>query len=551
MKYIVTVGGVLSGIGKGTAVSSMGVLLKACGLRVVAVKCDPYLSVSSGLLSPYEHGECFVLADGWESDLDLGNYERWLDVQLTGDSNITSGKVFSAVLAAERRGDYLGKTVQMIPHVTDMILTMIDRAATSVPADVCLIEIGGTVGDIESQLYLEAVRQLQQREAAGNVMLVHVSLVPAIGGDHEQKTKPTQHSVKELRSVGLFPDVILCRSEEPLCESTRAKLAMFCQVPSAAVLSVHNVPNIYHVPLLLEEQGLTGIIVGRLGLAKMAATAPDLTAWRNLAESVEQCTEECRIAIVGKYTGLSDSYLSVLKALEHACTHWKRKLTVVWIDASELESPDEVEGVETYTKAWSSLRSADGILVPGGFGDRGVNGKIAAIRYARERGVPFLGICLGLQCAVIEHCRNVLGWKDATSAEFEPNTACPVIMFMPEIDPTQMGGNMRLGAKVSVIRCLPVLEAYESLAQRVYNGATTVTERHRHRYEVNPAYIDSIQCTGLFFTGTDTNGERMEIAERRDHPFFFATQAHPEFQSYPGRPSLPFKAFIAAAAAEK
>jgi CTP synthase len=405
----------------------------------------------------------------------LGNYERFLDVTLTRDHNLTTGKVYSQVINAERRGDYLGKTVQVIPHVTDAIQDWIDRVSHQIvdaqssvangspPPDVCLIEVGGTVGDIESLVFLEALRQFQFRVGPDNFCLVHVSLVPVLGSVGEQKTKPTQHTVKELRSVGLNPDIILCRSAAPLSSSTREKLALFCQVPSEAVLTVHDVPNIYHVPLLLEAQGVVGIISRCLRL--QISQSPALGPWRTLAASVDNATTEVRIALVGKYTGLQDSYLSVIKALQHASIAVGRRLLVDWVDATALEAAAEKSDPEAFAHSWETMRTCNGVLVPGGFGDRGVEGKIAAIKYARENNLPFFGICLGMQCAVIEHARSVLGWAGANSAEFDPKSPHPVVIFMPEINPSQMGGTMRLGARPTLLRNK---EGRTTLAQDLY-----------------------------------------------------------------------------------
>jgi len=542
MKYVIVSGGVLSGLGKGVTASSLGVLLKSAGMRPTAIKIDPYLNTDAGTMSPFEHGEVFVLDDGGEVDLDLGNYERFLDVNLTRDNNLTTGKVYSKVIEAERRGDYLGKTVQVIPHITDSIQDWIEDVAQR-PADdsgevpdVCVIELGGTVGDIESAPFIEALRQFQFRAGPENVCFVHVSLVPVIGVVGEQKTKPTQHTVKELRSLGITPDMLVCRSERPLEEDVRNKLALFCHVPPEAVLSAHDVSNIYRVPLLLEQQGVSQMLADKLGF-ELPSDRPILDSWSQMADRVDNLSEEIHIAMVGKYTGLSDSYLSVIKALQHSSFEVGRKLVIDWIEASDLE-----ESPEQNNDAWGLLKQANGILVPGGFGDRGIEGKILAAGYARENKVPYLGVCLGLQIAVIEFCRSVLGWEDANSTEFNEQTPHPVIVFMPEISKTHLGGTMRLGSRPTMF------QVDECTTRELYSGAAHVDERHRHRYEVNPALIEDIEAKGLKFVGKDDSGQRCEIFELDDHPYFVATQYHPEFKSRPGRPSPPFLGLLRAAA---
>eukprot|EP00500_Bicosoecida_sp_ms1_P005278 CAMPEP_0203821368 /NCGR_PEP_ID=MMETSP0115-20131106/42942_1 /ASSEMBLY_ACC=CAM_ASM_000227 /TAXON_ID=33651 /ORGANISM="Bicosoecid sp, Strain ms1" /LENGTH=558 /DNA_ID=CAMNT_0050730389 /DNA_START=39 /DNA_END=1712 /DNA_ORIENTATION=- len=553
MKYVVVSGGVVSGLGKGISISSLGVLLKASGLRVSSLKIDPYLNVDAGTMSPFEHGEVFVLDDGGEADLDLGNYERFLNVRLSREHNITTGKVYQQVISAERRGDYLGKTVQLIPHITDAIQDWIERVAhvpvdgSGMPPDVCMIEVGGTVGDIESLVFLEALRQFQFRVGRDNIIFFHVSLVPVLGVVGEQKTKPTQHTVKELRSHGINPDVLICRSEHAVSDSTRAKLAQFCHVPPQNVLTVYDVSNIYHVPLIMHEQGAIDIMAAKFKLPISSAGA-DLDAWNALAHRVDIMTDVVKIALVGKYTGLSDSYLSVIKALRHAGVHINRKVQIDWIEASQLESPARDVDSQAWEEAWETLKGADGILVPGGFGDRGVEGKILAVNYARTHKVPFLGVCLGMQCAVIEYARNVLGWEGAHSTEFEKDAPHKVVIFMPEINPVTLGGTMRLGARATQLHERE--DGKTSLVSLVYPGHTRVLERHRHRYEVNPELVDKISAAGLFFSGTDDSGRRMEIVEldRDEHPFFFATQYHPEFLSGPLNPSPPFAGLICAAA---
>lgn len=557
MKYLAVTGGTVSGLGKGITISSIGVVLKSLGLRVTSIKIDPYLNCDAGTMSPFEHGEVFVLHDGGESDLDLGNYERFLKITLTRDHNITTGKVYQKVISKERRGDYLGKTVQVVPHISDAIQDWIEEVAQiSVEgpdgsnkeiADVCLIEVGGTVGDIESMIFLEALRQFQFRVGVDNFCLVHVSLVPVLGSVGEQKTKPTQHAIKELRSVGLSPDVIICRSEKQLEEATKAKIGMFCQVPKNHVLSVHDVSNIYHVPLLLAKQGAASILLSRLQLMERFRE-PDLTTWAEMAHRVDSFARTCTIALVGKYTGLQDSYLSVIKALKHATMKCDYDLKIVWIEASDLEPEMKSSNYEKYKESWESIKQADGILCPGGFGDRGVDGKVLAAKYAREEKKPYLGICLGMQVAVIEYARNVLGWEDADSEEFTPKTLHNVIIFMPEIDPNEMGGTMRCGSRQTILH-LEASNSQQSLASFLYPDHDRIFERHRHRYEVNPAFVEDLQKAGLRFVGRDVKGERMQILELATdvHPFYFATQYHPEFQSYPNDPSPPFYGLILAA----
>ena len=539
MKYVVVSGGVLSGLGKGVTASSIGVLLKSAGLKVTSIKIDPYLNSDAGTMSPFEHGEVFVLDDGGEVDLDLGNYERFLDINLSRDNNLTTGKIYAKVIEAERRGDYLGKTVQVIPHITDAVQDWIEDVASR-PADgsdaspdACIIELGGTVGDIESAPYVEALRQFQFRVGRENVTFVHVSLVPVMGPVGEQKTKPTQHTVKELRGLGITPDILVCRSSAPLNEETREKLAQFCHVKPEAVMSTHDVPNIYHVPLMLQEQGLCDI----LGLDCTKTNL--LQEWKKMAFHLDTLKEEVHIAMVGKYTDLSDAYLSVIKSLQHAAMAVDRKLVIDWIEASHLEADWDAGQHET---AWAALRAADGVLVPGGFGDRGIEGKILAAHYARTEHVPYLGICLGLQIATIEFCRNVLGMTGANSTEFEDNPEHAAVVFMPEISKTHLGGTMRLGSR-------PTLWQSEgSKIRALYGPGDTVDERHRHRYEVNPDLIESIEVAGLKFVGKDESGQRCEIFELEGHPYYVGVQFHPEFKSRPGRPSPPFLGLLQAAA---
>jgi CTP synthase len=546
MKYVVVTGGVLSGLGKGVTASSIGVLLKSAGLRVTSVKIDPYLNVDAGTMSPFEHGEVFVLDDGGEVDLDLGNYERFLDIALTKDNNITTGKVYATVVERERRGDYLGKTVQVIPHITDEIQEWIERVAhqssdgNNGTPDACVIELGGTVGDIESAPFIEALRQFQFRVGRDNICFVHVSLVPVMGPVGEQKTKPTQHTVKELRGLGIIPDILVCRSANPLHDDTRSKLAAFCHVSKEAVVSAHDSSNIYRVPLMFEEQGVSEVLAERFGF-ELVAERPLLVEWKAMADRVDNVEEEIHIAMVGKYTGLSDSYLSVIKALQHSSYAVNRKLVIDWIESADLDDATAASDSEAHAKAWELLRGADGILVPGGFGGRGIEGKIKAAEFARKNLVPYLGVCLGLQVATIEFCRNVLGMEGANSTEFDEDTPHPAVVFMPEISKTHMGGTMRLGTKPT-----PFL-VDDCKMRRLYGGADHVDERHRHRYEVNPELIEQIESAGLRYVGKDETGQRCEIMELDDHPYFVGTQYHPEFKSRPGRPSPPFLGLMKAA----
>jgi CTP synthase len=540
MKYVVVSGGVLSGLGKGVTASSIGVLLKSSGLKITSVKIDPYINSDAGTMSPFEHGEVFVLDDGGEVDLDLGNYERFLDINLGKNNNLTTGKIYSKVIESERRGDYLGKTVQVIPHITDAIQDWIEDVA-HIPADgsgetpdACIIELGGTVGDIESAPYIEALRQFQFRVGRENISFVHVSLVPVMGPVGEQKTKPTQHSVKELRGLGITPDILVCRSTRPMTQETKEKLAAFCHVSADAVMSTHDVPNIYHVPLMLEKQGLCKI------LNVDCNTTDLLSKWREMALNLDTLTEEVSIAMVGKYTDLSDAYLSVIKSLQHAAMAVSRKLNIDWIEASHLEDTWKQQNSKEFDNAWKLMKNADGVLVPGGFGDRGIEGKILAANYARTSKTPYLGICLGLQVATIEFCRNVLNLTGANSTEFEDNPQYPAVIFMPEISKTHLGGTMRLGSR-------PTLwQVDDCKIKTLYGEGESVDERHRHRYEVNPDIIADVEAAGLVFVGKDETGQRCEIFELEGHPYYVGVQFHPEFKSRPGRPSPPFLGLLQA-----
>ena len=520
MKLIFVSGGVISGLGKGITASSIGRLLESRGIRVSAIKVDPYLNVDAGTMNPYEHGEVYVLDDGGEVDLDLGNYERFMDLHLTRDHNITTGKVYRTVIENERRGEYLGKTVQIIPHVTDEIKRRITSVARDSGADVVIVELGGTVGDMESMPFLEAARQLGRdlgREE--NVMFVHTTLVPIMGSVGEEKTKPTQHSVKELMSIGIRPDIIVCRCSEPITDSARAKIAMFCDVPEEAVISTPDARTTYEVPLNLERQGVADLIIDRMRLRPMTSRR-DMSSWEGLVDRIVDPVREIKIALVGKYTSLADSYLSHLEAFTHAGAAKRCKVRTLFVDSDRLTS----EGPENV------LSGVDGIIVPGGFGIRGVEGMLAAARYARENKIPFLGVCLGFQIATIEFCRDVLGLEKANSTEFDPDTPDPVVCIMDEQKGiSEMGATMRLGAQDVVV-------AEGSKAHALY-GSTLISERHRHRYEVNPEYIDRIEAAGWRFTGRSDCGTRMEIGELEGHPYFVASQFHPEFKSRPQRPS--------------
>ncbi len=525
-KFIFVTGGVMSGLGKGITAASTGRLLANAGFDVTAVKIDPYLNVDAGTMNPYQHGEVYVLKDGGEVDLDLGNYERFLDIDMTFDHNITTGKAYQYVIEKERAGDYLGKTVQIIPHITDEIKRRIREAAEG--HDVCLVEVGGTVGDIESMPFLEALRQFATEQDDEDFLLTHVTLVPH-SKNGEQKTKPTQHSVKELRSIGLQPDVLVGRCSDGLEPETKKKIALFCDVPTDAVFSNPDVEDIYHVPLVVEEEGLDDYVMQKLALTEQAAPSDERsTAWRELV--TQETDGSVDIALVGKYA-LEDAYMSIHEALKHAGLEKNVDVNVLWVDSDEMDDDHE-----------ERLKQADGIVVPGGFGSRGTEGKIEAIRYAREHDVPFLGLCLGFQMAVVEYARNVLGLADANSAELSDDTPHPVIDILPEqYEVEDMGGTMRLGAHETEIEA-------GTLAEQVYGG-TSCTERHRHRYEVNPEYFEDFEGEDLVFSGQA--GNRMEILEMEDHPYFFGTQFHPEFRSRPDRASPPFVGLLDAVLDEK
>ncbi len=525
-KFIFVTGGVASGLGKGITTASLGRLFKSRGLKVVLQKLDPYVNVDPGTMNPFEHGEVFVLDDGAETDLDLGHYERFLDQDLHRGSNFTTGAVYGSVLAKERRGDYLGKTVQVIPHITDEIKARVVALADAEQADLQIVEIGGTVGDIESLPFLEAVRQLRNEVGRDRCAFVHVSLMPYIGPSGELKTKPTQHSVKELRALGLQPDAIVCRSDRPIGRHLKEKISLLCDVPIAGVVSTPDAPSIYEVPLMLHKEGLDGLLADHLRIEAPA----DLSEWEALVDRVHAATQPVDIAVVGKYVYLRDAYLSVVEALTHGGLEHGCEVRVHWI------ASDDLGGEATE----SVLASMDGILIPGGFGVRGVEGKIDAVRFAREQRVPFLGICLGLQCAVIEFARNVCDMPGANSSEFDPACTDAVIDLLPEQkDVTDLGASMRLGAQ-------PCFVEPGTRAAAAY-GVDVVEERHRHRWEVNPAYLDRLREAGLIISGSSQKGRLAEIVEIADHPFFVTSQFHPELRSRPTRPHPLFRDFVGSA----
>jgi CTP synthase len=523
-------GGVASSLGKGITAASLGRLLKARGFKVAMQKIDPYLNVDAGTMNPYQHGEVFVTEDGAETDLDLGHYERFVDINLTRKSNVTTGQIYGAVIEKERRGEYLGQTVQVIPHITDEIKRRIHEVAEEWDADVTIVEIGGTVGDIEGLPFLEAARQFKLDVGADHVLYLHVTLIPTVAGG-ELKTKPTQHSVRELRSIGIQPDGLVCRTPMPLTEEMRRKIALFCDTPNDAIFEAVDTDFIYEVPLMLEEQGMAKWVMQRLGLTD---GEPDLTDWRELVRRGRNPVGEVNIAMVGKYVQLRDAYLSVVEALKHGVFAHQVCVRIRWVDAEQLN--DETAPL--------LLNGIDGIVVPGGFGYRGIEGKIVAIKYARENGIPFLGLCLGLQCAVIEFARNVCGLDGANSTEFDEGTRHPVIALMDEQRRVvQKGGTMRLGAYPCFLKPgTKIAEIY---------GTHLVYERHRHRYEVNPRYHEILERHGMVLGGISPDGKLVEAIELSDHPFFIATQFHPEFKSRPNRPHPLFIAFIGAALRQK
>jgi CTP synthase len=528
-KHIFVTGGVASSLGKGLTASSLGRLLKLRGLRVTLQKLDPYINVDPGTMNPFEHGEVFVTDDGGETDLDLGHYERFIDEPLSRNSNATTGSIYQAVLAAERRGDYLGKTVQVIPHITDEIKRRIERVARN-DVDVVITEVGGTVGDIEILPFLEAIRQFRNMVGRDNVCYVHVTLVPFIGPSGEQKTKPTQHSVTELRSRGIQPDVIVCRSEEPLSDDLKRKISNLCDVEPRAVVNAADARNIYELPLVLHDEGFDDFVCDVLRIDER----PDLSSWRRLVDQIDAADRPVRVGLIGKYIDLPDAYLSVVESLKHAGFHLGARVDIEWIQS------EHVEGL----LAAGQLADLDGIVIPGGFGYRGVEGKIAAARYAREEGVPCLGLCLGLQCMTIEFSRNVVGLTGANSTEFEPTTPHPVIdLMLDQRGIEDKGGTMRLGAYYAVL-------ASGSQVAAAY-GEAVVSERHRHRYEFNEQYRNQLEQAGLWCSGTSPDNRLVEFIELPGHPFWVATQAHPEFKSRPDRPHPLFRELVAAALARR
>ena len=531
--YVFITGGVVSSLGKGITSACLGAILEARGLTISMIKLDPYINVDPGTMSPFQHGEVFVTHDGTETDLDLGHYERFVRTARGGrHSNYTTGRIYESVIAKERRGDYLGATVQVIPHITNEIKESVEKGAGD--ADICLVEIGGTVGDIESLPFLEAIRQMGIELGHDRVVYVHLTLVPYIPTSSEIKTKPTQHSVKELRSIGIQPDILVCRSEKPLPSDERKKIALFTNVPEKSVISAYDADDLYKIPAMMHEQGLDGIVARQLGLDLPPA---DLGEWDAVVEAKQNPTAEVDVAMVGKYMDLKDSYISLVEALQHGGIHTRTRVNIHFLESADLEN----EGVEY-------LRDMDGIVVPGGFGDRGIEGKIQAVKFARENGIPYLGICLGMQVAVIEAARNLAGLEGAMSTEFERDTPHPVIGLITEWqdasgdveerdEESAMGGTMRLGAQAVTL-------AEGSLAARSY-GATEIVERHRHRYEVNNNYRDELAKAGLIFSGLSVD-DLVEMVEIEDHPFFLASQFHPEFTSNPRDGHPLFKSFIAA-----
>lgn len=534
-KYIFVTGGVVSSLGKGITAASLGRLLKNRGYKVTIQKFDPYINIDPGTMSPYQHGEVFVTDDGAETDLDLGHYERFVDENLSKASNVTTGKIYQSVINKERKGEYLGSTIQVIPHITNEIKERVMRVGKADNADIVITEIGGTVGDIESLPFLEAIRQVRKDLPNKNdVIYIHVTLVPYISAAEELKTKPTQHSVKELRSIGIQPDIIVCRTVKELSENMKKKIALFCDVEPDAVINNLTADSIYDVPLLMEQEGLDHIALKKLGLADRPV---DLSDWKDMVARIHNAKGVTRIALVGKYVKLHDAYLSVVESLSHAGYAYGTKIDIRWVNSEEIEEnkPDLSE----------VFKDIDGIIVPGGFGYRGIEGKIDAIRYARENKIPFLGLCLGMQCAVIEFARNVCAMKKANSSEFIPDTPYPVIDLMSDQeDVTEKGGTMRLGI-------YPCKLKDGTRARKLYDNKEIIYERHRHRYEVSNELRPILEKAGLVISGTSPDGRLVEIIELKDHPYFEATQAHPEFKSRPNRPHPLFLGFIEAALKER
>lgn len=526
-KYIFVTGGVVSSLGKGITAASLGRLLKNRGLKVTMQKFDPYINVDPGTMSPYQHGEVFVTDDGAETDLDLGHYERFIDINLSKNSNVTSGKIYSSVITKERRGEYLGGTVQVIPHITNEIKDRVFRAGREAHSDVVITEIGGTVGDIESLPFLEAIRQIKSDIGRDNVMYIHVTLIPYLKAAGEVKTKPTQHSVKELRALGIQPHVIVCRTEHTLAPDLKKKIALFCDIDANAVIEARDADTLYDVPLMMREQGLDDIVVNHL---KLVTNPPDMTEWEAMVKRIKELKHTTEIAIVGKYVALHDAYLSIVEALSHAGFACESEIKIRWVNAEEVyeHNVDQL------------LKGVQGILVPGGFGDRGIEGKIMAIQYAREQKIPFFGICLGMQVAVVEYARNKVKLEGANSSEINPTTHYPVIDILPEQkDIEDLGGTMRLGL-------YPCKIAPGSLGMQCYEDEL-VYERHRHRYEFNNDYREQIEAAGLKVSGTSPDGRLVEMIELPGHPWFLAVQFHPEFTSRPNRPQALFREFVKAA----
>ncbi|MBS7648962.1 CTP synthase [Candidatus Bathyarchaeota archaeon] len=530
VKYIFVTGGVLSSVGKGIVTSSVGKMLQFRGFSATVIKIDPYVNVDAGTMNPYIHGEIFVTEDGGETDLDLGWYERFLDINLSKENNITTGQIYQTVIEMERRGDFLGKCVQIIPHITDEIKRRIRTVAEKSNVDVVLTECGGTVGDIEGLPFLEAIRQMRLEEGYENTLYIHVALVPILDVTSEMKTKPLQHSVNELRRIGIQPDVIVSRCMKMISRDVLEKIALFGTIPKEAVFCSYNVPSIYRVPLILEEQGMGDYICKRLGLVPKRLNAEEIERWKNFVETIENCKYAVRVALVGKYTGLTDSYVSMNEAFKHAGAACNAKVMIDFIEAEKFEkNPEKIDELKNY----------DGIFVPYGFGPRGTAGKIMAIQFAREHNIPFLGICYGFQLAVVEFARNACGLKDANSTEIDDETPHPVIDLMPEQHQTvYKGATMRLGTHKIIVK-------EETLAYQLY-GATEIYERHRHRYEVNPDYISILERYGLIFSGRSPDGRRMEILELPNKFFFLASQFHGEFKSRPGKPSPAYYGFVKA-----
>ena len=531
VKYVFVTGGVVSGLGKGITAASLGRLLKARGYKVTMQKFDPYINIDPGTMNPVQHGEVFVTDDGAETDLDLGHYERFIDESLTKNSNVTTGKIYWSVLHKERRGDYGGGTVQVIPHITNEIKSRFHRNPAAKDTEIAIIEVGGTVGDIESQPFLEAIRQFQHDKGHENVILIHVTLIPYLRASQEMKTKPTQASVKDLQEMGIQPDILVCRSEHPLTDGIKDKIALFCNVPSNHVLQNLDVEYLYEAPLAMEKENLAGAVCECLHLE---CPEPDLKDWTEMVDYLKHPNTDVTVALVGKYIQLHDAYISVVEALKHGGIFSRATVHIKWID-SETVTPENADEL---------FSDVDGILVPGGFGDRGIDGKIEAIRYARTHGLPFLGLCLGMQLSIVEFARDVVGLKDAHSVELDPQTTNPVIHIMPDqIGIEDIGGTLRLGSYPCVLN-------KESKAYQLY-GSENIEERHRHRYEVNNDYRDQLEKAGMMLSGLSPDGRIVEMVEIPEHPWFIATQAHPELKSRPNRPHPLFRGFVEAALAHK